>query len=190
VTNALIGSSYCANEGEARFLVGYLVDDGLMRTSPRGDWQLTGKGRIAVDELAAQRAAATQGFVAMAIDETMLQTYEGAIAPAIRQAGYSPMMIAKKEHTNDINDEILTEIRRSAFVVADFTGQRGGLYFESGFALSLGLEVIWTCQKHELSDLHFDISHFNCIDWADPPELKERLQRRITALLGQGPVAS
>ena len=39
------------------------------------------------------------------------------------------------------------QIRKSKFLIADFTGQRGGVYYEAGFAYGLGLPVIWTCRK-------------------------------------------
>ena len=35
----------------------------------------------------------------------------------------------------------MAEIRRSRFVVADYTGQVNGVYFEAGFALGLGLRA-------------------------------------------------
>jgi hypothetical protein len=71
--------------------------------------------------------------------------------------------------------------------VADFTGHRAGVYFEAGFALGLNLPVFWTCRKDNLTDLHFDIRQFNCIDWNDPGELAHRLQKRIEAVIGAGP---
>ena len=44
-----------------------------------------------------------------------------------------------------IDDEIIGEIRRSRFLVADFThgdkGARGSVYYEAGFAYGLGLPV-------------------------------------------------
>ncbi|MFC1886373.1 hypothetical protein ACFLZM_04890, partial [Thermodesulfobacteriota bacterium] len=64
-----------------------------------------------------------------------------------------------------IDDEIIAQIRRSRFIVADFTGHRGGVYYEAGFAKGLGLEVIWTCNKNDIDKLHFDIRQYNCIDW-------------------------
>jgi hypothetical protein len=70
--------------------------------------------------------------------------------------------------------------------VADFTGHRGGVYFEAGFALGMNLPVIWTCRQDCLPDLHFDIRQFNCIDWKTPEDLAGRLQNRIEALLGTG----
>ena len=36
------------------------------------------------------------------------------------------------EHINRIGDEIISQIRRSKFLIADFTGHRGGVYFEAG----------------------------------------------------------
>jgi hypothetical protein len=51
-------------------------------------------------------------------------------------------------------------------------GHRGGVYFEAGFAMGLGLPVFWTCRQDDLDKLHFDIRQYNCIDWADPPSLQ------------------
>jgi hypothetical protein len=34
----------------------------------------------------------------------------------------------------------MAEIQKSRFVVADYTGQRNGVYFEVGFAVGLGLD--------------------------------------------------
>ena len=65
----------------------------------------------------------------------------------IEDAGYQALRIDKKEDVVKIDDEIISEIRRSRFLVADFTqgndGARGGVYFEAGFALGLGIPVIF-----------------------------------------------
>ena len=46
------------------------------------------------------------------------------------------MRIDRHEHVNKIDDEIIAEIRRARFVVADFThgdtGGRGSVYYEAG----------------------------------------------------------
>lgn len=75
-------------------------------------------------------------------------------------------------------------------MVADFTGHRGGVYFESGFAQGLGIPVIWTCRKDHMKDLHFDIRQYNCIDWETAEELRARLGYRIKALIGEGNIVS
>jgi hypothetical protein len=100
------------------------------------------------------------------------------------------LRIDAKQHINKICDEIIAEIKRSLFVVADYTGHRGGVYYEAGYAAGRGLRVIPTCKKDEMGKLHFDIRQYNCIDWETPDELAERLQARIEALFGDGPLKS
>ena len=39
-----------------------------------------------------------------------------------------------------------------------------------------------------MSDLHFDIRQYNCIDWETPDELARRLKVRIEAVIGDGPL--
>ena len=135
----------------------------------------------------------SQAFVAMWFDNSMSDCFEKAIEPAIRQAGYEPMRIDQKEYINKIDDEIIAEIRRSRFLVADFTqgpdGARGGVYYEAGFAHGLGIPVIFTCRKDAVATLHFDTNHYNHIVWTTPEELRESLRNRILAAIGEGPGA-
>jgi hypothetical protein len=49
---------------------------------------------------------------------------------------------------------------------------------------------IWTCRKDNIRDLHFDIRQYNCIDWAQPDDLRDRLRSRIVALIGEGPLGA
>ena len=103
------------------------------------------------------------------------------------------MRIDRKEHVNKIDDEIIAEIRRSRFLVADFTqgedGARGGVYYEAGFAHGLGLQVIFTCREDAVETLHFDTAHYNHIVWTTPEDLRKSLKKRILAVLGEGPEA-
>jgi hypothetical protein len=106
--------------------------------------------------------------------------------PGIRAAGFQPL----RYYVGGISDEIMAEIRRSRFVVADYTGQRNGVYFEAGFALGLGITVIPTCRVDEVDNLGFDIKHLNTLPWNTPAELADNLNRRIRAVIGVGPNAS
>ena len=119
-------------------------------------------------------------------DKQAVPAYERGIDPAIRAAGYKPVLIKNKEHINKIDDEITAEINRSAFLIADFTGHRGGVYFEAGYAMGRGVPVIFTCRKDQMKKLHFDVRQYNCIDWKTPGELKRRLRKRIGKAL-RGP---
>ncbi|MBA7578439.1 hypothetical protein ES708_20301 [subsurface metagenome] len=131
-------------------------------------------------------------FVAMWFDEELTPVYETAIKPGIADAGYTAVRIDQHEHINRIDDEIVAMIRKSRFVVTDFTGQRGGVYFEAGFALGLDLPVLWLCKKptEESEALHFDVNHYNFLFWEEDKldELRAALTRRIEAALGRGPL--
>lgn len=110
---------------------------------------------------------------------------------AIREAGYDPVRSDKRNHLNKIDDEIIAEIRRSRFVVADFTqgksGARGGVYFEAGFAKGLNIEVIFTCRKDSIKKVHFDTRQYRHIVWETPEELRTELLDSIRTNIGQGP---
>ncbi len=145
-------------------------------------------GWLRVEELEKINQESKQGFVAMWFDPQMDHVYENAISKAITAAGYQSHRVDQREHTNKIDDEIIAQIRRSRFVVADFTGHRSGVYYEAGFAKGLGLEVFWTCREDDLDNLHFDIRQYNCLVWKkdELDDFARRLQFRIESVLGEG----
>ena len=82
-------------------------------------------------------------------------------------------------------------------MIADLTGNRGGVYYEAGFALALNIPVNPDLparlprrgSDEWLERIHFDMKHLNLISWTPDklPELTERLKNRIEAVLGRGP---
>ena len=144
---------------------------------------VAGWNRVAELQRAEVGSDSRQAFVAMWFSPETDVAYRDGIEPALSATGFEPRRIDLVEHTRKIDDEIIAEIRRSRFVVADFTGHRGGVYFEAGFALGLGKPVIWTCQKDDLPKTHFDTRQYNHIDWTTPEELKTRLVNRIRATI-------
>ena len=190
-----IGISYSTNSDELHYLfntylsdeVGYIVATKTYGTILAGG-RITPRGYAYLDSLKHTSALSQIGFCAMWFDIEMLPTWKDAISPAIYAAGYDPKRIDVHQHNNKIDDEIIAMIRRSKFVVADFTGQRGGVYFEAGFALGLGLPVIWTCEKSNLEEVHFDNRQYNFVQWEKDKlsEFKRSLQNRIEATLGHG----
>ena len=115
---------------------------------------LSANGWLELEKLAASGAESSNAFVAMWFDSSR-QPFETAINKAVTNAGYLPVRIDRVEHLNRIDDEILTRIRQSKFLIADFTGQRNGVYFEAGFVLGLGRPVIWVCERADLDNVHF-----------------------------------
>jgi hypothetical protein len=185
----VIGISYSRDAREAYVIRNYIAEKRWIEHVGGGKYKVNPEGYIAADELRTRRAKSSQGFIAMWFSPDMKPVFEEGLRKGVQGAGFKPMRIDQKEHANRIDDEIIAEIRRSAFVVADFTGHRGGVYFEAGFAMGLGLPVIWTCAKCDIDKLHFDIRQYNCIDWDGAADLATRLAHRIEAMLGRGPVS-
>ena len=150
---------------------------------------VAGYARLA--ELKSRNPSSKQAFIAMWFDSTMEQAYLDGIKPGVEDAGYTPMRIDNKEHSNKIDDEIIAEIRRSRFVVADFTqgslGARGGVYYEAGFAHGLNIPVIFCCRQDLIDDVHFDTRQYNHLVWKQPSHLRDTLAKRISAVIGDGP---
>lgn len=159
---------------------------GLLVSQNNHEYQVSPKGLIHLE--GRKDESSTVGFCAMWFSDEVKPLWVDLIEPAIRAAGYEPLRIDSKQHNGKIDDEIMASIRGSRFVVADFTGNRGGVYYEAGFAHGLDLPVIFMCREGD--DLHFDIRQYNCIFWkADALEdAQARLKNRILATLGQGPL--
>ena len=87
---------------------------------------ITPVGWQRIQELSKTPSESKQGFVAMWFAEEMESLFRDAMKPAIEDAGFTAKRIDMVEHNNKICDQIVAEIRRSRFVVADFTAGRCG----------------------------------------------------------------
>jgi hypothetical protein len=182
----ILGRSYSQSAEEALTLIQILEDQKFLEAKGRGAGLSVG-GLLRVEAMSEAGGDTAQGFVAMWFDDSLNDVWTNGFDPAIRAAGFDPFRIDKKDYVGGISDEIIAEIRRSRFVIADYTGQANGVYFEAGSALGLGLTVIPTCRADEVGKLHFDIKHINTLLWSDPLELVAALSRRIAAVAGTGP---
>lgn len=94
--------------------------------------------------------------------------------------GYNVRIMDEIEHNHQIVPEMLYEIRNSRFVIAELSYHNNGAYYEAGYALGLGKEVIHICKKDELSNgLHFDVAQVNTIVYEDIGEIPVKLKKRI-----------
>lgn len=172
------------SEREMNFLADHLVTKGWLRGS-RGDYKITVEGYEHVKQQGKKKDL-SQCFVAMWLDDSMKQVYDEGIEKAVIECGYTSMKIDEKQHLNKICDEAIAEIRRSRFVVADFThgaaGARGSVYYEAGFAQALDLPVIFSCRKDQ--ELHFDTRQYPHILWETPEDLYTQLRNKIGRILG------
>jgi hypothetical protein len=179
----LLGRSYSLDEDDALNLMEILMAHGSLRSDLESACGLSVQGLLEVEDLEAVKSNSTQGFVAMSFSAVLEKAWTSGFDPAIRAAGFTPMRIDAKEFVGGISDEIISEIRRSRFVVVDYTEQKNGVYFEAGLALGLGLVVIPTCHVDDIDKLHFDIRHLNTLLWKEPEDLVASLSNRIKAVI-------
>lgn len=192
----LLAHSESQNQEELFFLLEGLEKKGLVvfkeRISEAKVVRITMDGSAYLEELTRRSVVSSQAFVAMWFDGSMEEIYTKGLAAGIREAGYEPVRIDQKEHNSRIDDAIIAEIRRSRFVVADFTqgtsGARGGVYYEAGFAHGFNLPVIFTCREDAIRHVHFDTRQYNHILWTSADDLRDKLSKRISATIGDGPL--
>lgn len=116
-------------------------------------------------------------------DKTEKLWFQG-IEPAVKSANYIARRIDNEHFTEDVIAQMLILINSSKFVIADLTGNRGGVYYEAGYAKARGLPVIFTCKENSMrSDdpPHFDVNHYPILVWNDDSlnEFSNKLYARI-----------
>lgn len=182
---------------DAEYYLDNLAERKLIRDAPEGEGAVvTPAGWARIEELESARTSPRNpAFVAMWFghdDEAetrsfMRDLYEHHMRPAIERAGYKADRVDLVPHNDFIMDKLMGMIRVAPFVVADFTGYRGGVYFEAGFARGRDIPVVHSCRTSHFKKAHFDIQQVNTITWDEPVELGERLYHRIMGTLGPGP---
>jgi hypothetical protein len=198
------GESYIINPQEWRFIINDLLrnEAGYIKMIAANRYQITPQGWNYISEIKRINKDSYTVFIAMWFDKKVAKTRD-SIKQAIINAGYTPIIIDEVDHNDDVTDKIISHINRARFVVADLTEQRGGVYYEAGYAKGLGIPVIFTVRENQLDPpktdnnpdpkrVHFDINHYKIIKWSENklPNFIEELKNRITATIGDGPFMS
>ncbi len=145
-----------------------------------GGISITPKGYDRIDKLQKNSDDGKDVLVAMRFGNETSKLRE-AIRKGVFDAGYHAVFIDEVEHNGFITPELLNRISKSRFVVADFTHKNNGAYFEEGYAMGLGKNVIQLCKKGV--ELHFDIAQVNTIMWEKEDDIPLRLKNRIEATI-------
>ena len=156
---------------------------------------ITIKGLERAENLLEEQNISKKIFVAMKFNDEMRDILNSAIKPACLHCGFEAFAVDEKQYLGGITDRIIAEIKTSRFVIADFTENNNGVYYEAGFANGVGVPVIQTCKKawfdseyvnkdtgKKEGGIHFDVRHNNTILWENAEDLKQKLIDRIKAL--------
>jgi nucleoside 2-deoxyribosyltransferase len=201
--------AYLPNDSFLDRLSEELAKQGWIREGPKSklrSYTLRMKGWERVGELRRSSIEGNLAFVAMWFDREMDEIFDNAISPALESCGYqNAYRVDRETFSERIDSHIVAQIRRCSLLVADVTGDRGGVYYEAGLAEGLGKPVIWCCNKSwetmmpvsiqpssgEVLEstlkkwpdqIHFDTNHFPHLMWSNHEDLKKQLEDRIIAL--------
>jgi nucleoside 2-deoxyribosyltransferase len=104
------------------------------------------------------------------------QLYDDVIASVLRRNGVVPVIINRRQDNRDINHQIIEQLDKCDFCIADLTYARPSVYFEAGYA-QRQVEVIYTVRADHLGrgqpdDLrvHFDLQMKPLIMWESPTD--------------------
>ena len=155
----------------------------------KADWQfeILPKGYKEIYEIQKQANNNKDVFVAMSFDESENSTRE-AIKQAIVEAEFSATFMDEIIHNRQIVPEMLRLIRECRFLIMDISSPNHGAYFESGFAMGLGKEIIVTCSEKIMScperelKPHFDLAQKQILVWKDEADLTKKLKEWIKFL--------
>lgn len=181
------------------FFLSYLIDEKLIKVSREEDEitdiTLLHRGLNRVDILGKSKKS-KHIFVAMSFNNDTTSTRE-AIRNGIAAAGFIPDYIDEIIHNHQIMPEMFRLIRESHILILDISYPNYGSYYEAGYALGLGKEVIVCCsskmfnKKYEAEEEkkferylrpHFDILQKQILIWDDESDLTKKLSEWIKAI--------
>jgi transcriptional regulator with XRE-family HTH domain len=178
--------SFAKHDTEHTRFIEYAVNRKYLEKSKTGEkYALTGLGYQRCEEIDEASPRSKTAFIAMWFDSSVDPKYEEAVREVIAACGFKPYRIDKEHFNGNIYSEILTAIKNCAFVIADLTGHRNGVYYESGYAHGLGREVIVTCEESDFKYTHFDLAQIVSIKWSAGKigDFKRTLFARIVATI-------
>ncbi len=178
----------CENAIEVQtFLTRLVLKDLIYRLhneSAKEAYELSLEGWEAAEPKTQKGGTPGTCFVAMAFNKSLDSAYsEGILAAIESDCRYKALRTDRVEHNGEITDQIVAGIRECAFMVADLSLHRNGVYYEAGFARGLGRPVIYCCRKDQKNNVHFDIRGISHVIWDTPADLRAKLAHRIQATI-------
>lgn len=122
-------------------------------------------------------------FVMQPFDQGVFdQRYEDVFAPAILDAGLEPYRVDQDPKVSIPIQDIEVGIRDAAICLAEITQDNPNVWFELGYAIACGKEVVLVCSKERTTKFPFDVQHRTIITYptGSPRDFK-KLQADITA---------
>lgn len=179
-TKKFVGASRCIHEDHLEilhdFLRNYASDEQVALVYDIA----TGGKRVPVIDVRCNGDGAV--FVSMVMNERRypdVTIIRKGIELGIASTGNTAYFLDKTAHNDNIAKVMLKEICTCKFLVADFTHQNCGVYYEAGYAAALGKTVIHLCQENDFANVHFDLKQTQFVQWRNEHDLSEKLREQI-----------
>lgn len=188
---------------QCHFLLEFLEENDYVTLSGT-ETVLSSKGWARIDELQKSDINNKNIFVSMSFDKSVEATRD-AIRQGIIASGFSPEFIDEIIHNHQIMPEMFRLIRECKMLILEISDPNFGAYYEAGYALGLGKEVIICCnesvfvnkeitikgkkitykEKEKFGKYllpHFDIAQKQILVWKNNEDLTKKLAEWIKAL--------
>ncbi len=189
-----IGVAYTRNSEELLGLFQAIYERGWINVkfdTTSGEYMLyfslATSGFVHAEQLLTTNIDSNRAFIAMAFSKDYEEICEEAIKPACKRCGFEAQKVDDEHYNGNIVDKIIVEIKRSKFVIADYTHDNSGAYYEAGYADGMGLKVIECCEKSWFDEpdnkVHLDKRNNNLILYENYVHLEDQLVERIRATI-------
>ena len=147
----------------------------------------TSSAKDAAIDVARYRAGTA--FIMMWMDPTHpeLADVADAVRSVFRTFDVRAVRADDIEHEGLITEKVINEIRTAEFLFADLSGTRPNVYYEIGYAHALGKRVILF--RKTGTGVHFDLAGYNCPEYENLLDLREKLTRRLISITNRNPAA-
>jgi nucleoside 2-deoxyribosyltransferase len=114
--------------------------------------------------------------------------YRDVLKPAVKSAGLEPYRVDEDPNASIPIEKIEEGIRASAAVLADITENNPNVWFEVGYAIAAGKEVVFICSDDRDTPFPFDVQHRSIIKYetesvSDFETLQQKLVPRLKAVV-------
>jgi hypothetical protein len=148
------GACSCVHEDNLKTLHNFMLNEAT-------DEQLeliykVASGKEKIQETNPIIASSGKVFVSMPMNKEKYDNVDeirNGIQSVISETNNEAYFVDLDIHNENIYNKIMEEIRSCKFLVADFTYQNAGVYYEAGYAKGIGKTGINTCYKEQ--KLHY-----------------------------------
>ncbi|CAM4352484.1 hypothetical protein [Paenibacillus typhae] len=117
--------------------------------------------------------------VLLSANDELTALWQENLLSTIGQYGYLPSVLTHPA-ANDSGQYPLEQLAESKLIIADLTGRSAGVYFAAGYALGLGIPVIWTVHSSGAAQLDVQLHDIRPLVWDTAEELAVLIRQRLT----------